>query len=94
MLGHRRQLLYVIEEAAVAVHRDHLSARIAGLDAQRGREAVAERALVARGEKRARLVDREEGLRPVADLRALGDQEAVVRELRPDRHPKVSLRMD
>ena len=59
-----------------------LLVRVADLRAERGREAVAERALVARADEGARLVDREAAPRPVADLGALVDDDRVVRAAR------------
>ena len=91
---HRRQLLHVVHEAAVAVDRDDLLVRVADLHPQRGGEAVAERPLVAGADEGALLVDREADRREVADLRALVDQDAVLRQLAADRLGVGRLRLD
>src|SRR4029079_19369984 len=53
-----RELLYAEHEAAISGDRDHRLFGIGDLGAERGREARTERALIARREEGARLVDR------------------------------------
>src|SRR5581483_8674545 len=68
VLGGRGELLHAEHEAAIAVDRDDPPVRVRHLRAKRGREAGAERALVAGRNVRPRLVDGEAEKGPVADL--------------------------
>src|SRR5215831_5614486 len=78
VLAQRRQLLHGPTEATVAVHADHRAARIAGGDTERGREAVAERALVAGREEGSGPKDRVHRACQVADLGEFAHQHAVL----------------
>src|SRR5439155_13797940 len=80
-----------VEEAAVAVDGDHTAAGNADLGAESRREAITEGPLVAGGQISAGSVDREERSRPVTDLGALLDEDAVVRQLGPDCQREVRL---
>jgi hypothetical protein len=63
-----RQFLHAEHEAAVTGDGDHRPVRVGDLGAERGGEARAERALIARGDEGARLVDRKAVPGSEADL--------------------------
>ena len=72
-----REFLHAEHEAAVAGDRDHRPVGIGDLGAERGRKARAERALIARGDEGARLVDRKAVPGGEADLRQLVGDDGV-----------------
>ena len=78
VFARRRQFLHAPAEAAVAVDADHSAAGIAVRNAERGREAVAKRALIAGRDVGVRPVNRIGRARQVSDLRQLVDENAVV----------------
>ena len=80
VLHRRREFLHAEHEAAVAGDGDDRLVRIGDLDAERGREAGAERTLVARRDEGARLVDRKAVPGSETDLRQLVDDDRIRRQ--------------
>src|SRR5208282_4146631 len=89
-----RELAHLVEEAAVAGNGEHRLGGLGRLDAEGCAEAPAEIVLVAGRKEGARLEHRKGEAGDEADLRHLVDEDAVLRERRPDRLEEAQLRLE